>query len=99
MKRILTTATALALLSGPALAQGPGEILKTMKKDRPATITKAGECNAPFPLSMLDERSDGSNCPDTATEKAVGHLLFLGTVGVGVHAATGGSFPLFAGGI
>ena len=98
MKRILT-ATALIALTSPAFAGGPGEILKDMKKDRPVAITKAGDCTAIFPLSLLDERSDGSNCPATATEKAAGTAIFLGTVGVGVHAATGGSFPLFAGGL
>lgn len=97
--RNLLTATALIITPAIAFAGGPGEILKDMKRDTPAAITKSGECTAPFPLSLLDERSDGSNCPDTATEKAVGKLIFLGTVGVGVHAATGGSFPLFAGGL
>lgn len=97
MKRILT-ATVLIAITAPAFAGGPGEILKEHQKPS-ATITKAGECTAPFPLSLLDERSDGSNCPATATEKAAGTAIFLGTVGVGVHAATGGSFPLFAGGL
>ena len=99
MKRILTTATALTLISAPAFAGGPGEILKTLKKDEPTVATKADGCNLVFPFSLLDEDASGNNCPATGTERFVGNAIALGTAGVVVHYATGGSFPILAGGL
>ena len=93
MKKLTTTAIALALMASSAFAAG----IDNHKPKADPSELKAGECtgweNAPI-ISSFAETRDGKSCPATTFEKAVGVGLFFGTLAVGAHAASGGSFPI-----
>ena len=59
------------------------------------TAPAANECNGKWLLvTMFEERTDGSNCPATGLEKAIGNVGKVGMLGLIVYTATGGSYPI-----
>lgn len=90
---LVMLALALMIVSLPATAQ------EAAPPERPNEIlTKAGECNAIFPFSLFEERSDGTNCPPNSAEKATGQILFGVTAfAVGAELISGDVFPLNSG--
>jgi hypothetical protein len=100
VRAVILAAVAIGMIfsAGVAMAgNGPGEILKdltpTVEVERPATKQGLGCTNIPI-ISLFDEQPDGTNCPPTSLERAMGGVLAIGVLAVGAHAATGGTFPI-----
>lgn len=54
------------------------------------------ECDSPFPLSLFDEKADGTNCEPTKAEKVAGDLIVLTLISAAMIDASGAAeiFPL-----
>ena len=54
-----------------------------------ASPALAGECDAPFPLSLFEEKANGENCEPNQAEKVAGDLIVL-TIVAGTILEVGG---------
>lgn len=54
-----------------------------------ASPALAGECDAPFPLSLFEEKANGENCEPNQAEKVTGDLIVFTIVGAAILEVSG----------